>query len=132
MKSPTPFFRIAAFTVGVLLAGASYSQTLNSTSSMAVVTIAQPFEVAPGKNPAEVRKAMLAMASVIRKMPGLVDDVVLENKSTANQPSHVHVMRWKDQRSWESMFGNADFQKALRENATYFKVDAARIFTPMP
>jgi quinol monooxygenase YgiN len=98
---------------------------------MGTVTIVQPFDAAPGKNPAEVYKAMQNMAATIRKMPGLVDDAVLENKNPAIKPTHVHVMRWKDQKSWEAMFSNADFQKAIKDNASYFMVDAAGIFTPM-
>jgi quinol monooxygenase YgiN len=98
---------------------------------MATVTIVQPFDAAPGKDPAEVYKAMHNMVNSIRKIPGLLDDVVLENKNPAIKPTHVHVMRWKDQKSWEGMFSNADFQKTIKENARFFTIDAAGIFTPM-
>jgi len=74
---------------------------------------------------------MQNMVNAIRKIPGLVDDVVLENKSPAIKPTHVHVIRWMDQKSWEGMFANAEFQKTIKENARFFSIDAAGTFTPM-
>jgi heme-degrading monooxygenase HmoA len=117
--------------MGILLANLGHTEGINSAVAMATITIVQPFDAAPGKAPADVYKAMQNMANAVRKMPGLVDDVVLENKNPGIKPTHVHVMRWKDQKSWEAMFSNAEFQKAIKDNASYFVVDAAGIFTPM-
>jgi quinol monooxygenase YgiN len=131
MKKHIAVIKLAICSLGFLLATAGHAEGINSAAAMATVTIVQPFDAAPGKNPADVYKAMQNMANAVRKMPGLVDDVVLENKNPGIKPTHVHVMRWKDQKSWEAMFSNADFQKAIKDNATYFNVDAAGIFTPM-
>jgi heme-degrading monooxygenase HmoA len=131
MKIRNALVKVAICSLGFLLATGVQAQGVNSPAAMATVTIVQPFDAAPGKNPAEVYKAMQNMANAVRKMPGLVDDVVLENKNPAIKPTHVHVMRWKDQKSWEAMFSNPEFQKALKDNASYFAVDAAGIFTPM-
>lgn len=131
MNKINALIKVAICSVGMLLAAATHAEGINNAAAMATVTIVQPFDAAPGKNPAEVYKAMQNMANAVRKMPGLVDDVVLENKNPAIKPTHVHVMRWKDQKSWEAMFSNAEFQKAIRDNASYFVVDAAGIFTPM-
>jgi quinol monooxygenase YgiN len=131
MKKLNSLIKVAICSLGLLLVSASHAEGINSAAAMATVTIVQPFDAAPGKNPADVYKAMQNMANAVRKMPGLVDDVVLENKNPAIKPTHVHVMRWKDQKSWEAMFSNADFQKAIKDNAGYFVVDAAGIFTPM-
>ena len=126
-----PLLALALSTAALLWSAAAPAQSLNPPAAMGTTTIVQPFDAAPGKNPAEVYKAMQAMVAVVRKMPGLVDDVVLENKNPAIKPTHVHVMRWKDQKSWEAMFSNADFQKAIKDNAGFFNVDAAGIYTPM-
>lgn len=131
MKKIYALTHVAVCSMGFLLTGALHAQGLNSAAAMATVTIVQPFDAAPGKNPAEVYKAMQNMANAVRKMPGLVDDAVLENKNPAIKPTHVHVMRWKDQKSWEAMFSNAEFQKTIKDNASYFVVDGAGIFTPM-
>ena len=131
MKKLNAFIKVVICSMGFLLATAGHSEGINRAASMATVTIVQPFDAVPGKNPAEVYKAMQNMVAAIRKMPGLVDDVVLENKNPAIKPTHVHVMRWKDQKSWEAMFSNAEFQKTIKDNASYFVVDGAGIFTPM-
>ncbi len=131
MKKRIALLKIAVCSMGLLLAAAVNAQGINPPAAMGTVTIVQPFDAAPGKNPADVYKAMQNMAAAVRKMPGLVDDAVLENKNPAIKPTHVHVMRWKDQKSWEAMFSNPDFQKAIKDNASYFSVDAAGIFTPM-
>lgn len=131
MKNFKSLVQIATVSLTLAFASAGQAQSINSPASMGTTTIVQAFDAAPGKSSAEVYKAMYNMVSTIRKMPGLVDDVVLENKNPANKPSHVHVMRWRDQKSWEQMFASAEFQKAIKENASYFVVDAAGIFTPV-
>jgi quinol monooxygenase YgiN len=131
MKLRNALIGVALCSLGFLLATGGHAEGINNAAAMASVTIVQPFDAAPGKNPAEVYKAMQNMANAVRKMPGLMDDVVLENKNPSIKPTHVHVMRWKDQKSWEAMFSNADFQKAIKENSSFFAVDAAGIFTPM-
>jgi quinol monooxygenase YgiN len=131
MKIHNTFVKVALCSLGFLLATGAHAEGINSATAMATITIVQPFDAAPGKNPADVYKAMQNMANAVRQMPGLVDDVVLENKNPAIKPTHVHVMRWKDQKSWEGMFSNPVFQKAIKDNASYFAVDAAGIFTPM-
>jgi quinol monooxygenase YgiN len=131
MKKLNALIKVAICSVGLLLVTANHAEGINTPTAMATVTIVQPFDAAPGTNPADVYKAMQNLTNAVRKMPGLVDDVVLENKNPAIKPTHVHVMRWKDQESWEAMFSNADFQKAIRENSAYFALDAAGIFTPM-
>lgn len=131
MKNITSLIKVALCALGLSFAMGSQAQSVNTSASATGTTIVQSFEPAAGKNAADVYKAMMNMVTAIRKMPGLVDDVVLENKNPANKPTHVHVMRWKDQKSWEAMFSNAEFQKTVKENVAYFKVDAANIFVPV-
>jgi quinol monooxygenase YgiN len=131
MKNRMSFIKIALASLGLMFVTSGQAQSINPPSAMGTTTIVQPFDAAPGKAAADVYKAMQNMVAVVRKMPGLVDDVVMENKNPAIKPTHVHVMRWKDQKSWETMFTNAEFQKAIKDNASFFTVDAAGIFTPM-
>lgn len=131
MKNIKSLIRIASVSLAFACTSGAQAQGVNLPASMGTTTIVQAFDAAPGKSSAEVYKAMQNMVNAIRKMPGLVDDVVLENKNPANKPSHVHVMRWRDQKSWELIFSNAEFQKAIKENSSYFVIDAAGIFTPV-
>lgn len=131
MKKITSLLSVSLCTLGLGFALNSNAQTVNTSAGSKGTTIVQTFEPAPGKSPADVYKAMMNIAVAIRKMPGLVDDVVLENKNPDHKPSHMHVMRWKEQKNWEAMFSNAEFQKTIRDNAGYFKVDGAGIFTPV-
>jgi heme-degrading monooxygenase HmoA len=131
MKNRMSFIKLAVCSMGLALASMGHAEGINASAEMGIVTIVQPIAVTAGKNPADVYKAMQNMATAIRKMPGLVNDVVLENKNPSIKPAYVHVMRWKDQKSWEAMFANLEFQKAIKENAGYFTVDGAGIYTPM-
>jgi quinol monooxygenase YgiN len=131
MKQLNTIVKVTVCALGIALGSAAVAEGINTPQSMKVVTIVQPFDAAPGKDPAEVYKAMQNMVTAIRKMPGLVDDVVLESKNMSVKPTHVHVMRWKNQKSWEAMFSDPKFQQTIKDNAGYFVVDAAGIFTPM-
>jgi quinol monooxygenase YgiN len=95
------------------------------------VTIVIPLAAAAGKSRDEVVKAMQNIVAVIRKQPGLIDEVLMENKNPANKPTHVHVTRWREMKNWEMVFANADFQKAMAANAGFFAVDGASIYTPV-
>ncbi len=52
-----------------------------------------------------------------RKQPGLIDEVLMAHKNPANKPSHMHVMRWREQKHWEAVFANPEFQKVLQANS---------------
>ena len=94
------------------------------------VTIVIPLD-AIGASRDSSLKAMQAVVAVVRKQPGLVTDVLLSNKSSAATPSHVHVTHWRDQRSWELMFTDAEFLKILRANSAFLSVaDSAGVYVP--
>jgi quinol monooxygenase YgiN len=77
-------------------------------------------------------KAMKAVQAVVRKQPGLIEEVLMENKNPANKPSHVHVMRWREQKNWEAVFTAPEFQKAFQANSGFIAVvDSAGIYTPV-
>ena len=76
--------------------------------------------------------SMKAVAAVVRKQPGLIDEVLMESKNPATKPSHVHVMRWREQKYWEAVFANPEFQKVLQaQSATLAVVDSAGLYTPV-
>ena len=95
------------------------------------VTIVIPLVAAAGKSRDDAVKAMQNIVAVIRKQPGLIDEVLMENKNPVNKPSHVHVTRWREQKNWEAVFTNAEFQQAIDANMAFFTVDGAGIYTPV-
>jgi len=107
------------------------AQAQNKPAVPEGVTIVIPLAAAAGKSRDEVVKAMQNIVAVIRKQPGLIDEVLMENKNPANKPTHVHVTRWREMKNWEMVFANADFQKAMAANAGFFAVDGASIYTPV-
>ena len=102
-----------------------------STTASPGITIVIPITAIGASREASV-KGMQAVAAVVRKQPGLIDEVLMENKNPANKPSHMHVMRWREQKNWELVFSNPEFQKAIKDNAAVLSVtDGAGIYTPV-
>ena len=130
MKRRNAFVRSTmalAAAIGLVSGAQAQSQPLAPEG----VTIVIPLAAAAGKNRDEVVKAMQNIVAVIRKQPGLLDEVLMENKNPANKPTHVHVMRWRELKNWEMVFINAEFQKAMASNSAFFTVDSAGIYTPV-
>lgn len=127
MNSPITF--IAAIT---LLIGFLQSEEIQAHSQTAgSVTIAIPLEATGSSREASLR-AMQAIATIVRKQHGLIDDTLLENKNQKNKPTHMHVTRWRNQKDWEALFSNPDFLKALYANSHYVIVSqSATIYIPM-
>ena len=118
-----------AFTAAIGMLSSAQAQT--KPAAPEGVTIVIPLAAAAGKSRDEVVKAMQNIVAVIRKQPGLIDEVLMENKNPANKPTHVHVTRWREQKNWEAVFTNAEFQQAINANVAFFAVDAAGIYTPV-
>ncbi len=122
-------FAVAAtiFT-GFALSAAALAQPKPSTEG---ITIVIPLNAIGASREASV-KSMQAIAAVVRKQPGLIDEVLMEHKNPANKPSHVHVMRWRDMKGWEVVILNPEFQKALQAHAATVQVqDAAGVYMPV-
>ena len=95
------------------------------------ITIVIPLNAIGAWREASV-KAIQVVQTGVRQQPGLIDDVLMENKNPANKPSHVHVMRWREQKNWEAVFANPEFQKALQANSAFLAVvDGAGIYIPV-
>jgi hypothetical protein len=95
------------------------------------VTIVIPLNAIGNSREASV-SSMKAIAAVVRKQAGLIDDVVMEHRNPANKPSHVHVMRWKEMKNWEAVHGDPEFQKILQANKASVQVqDGAGVYTPI-
>ena len=95
------------------------------------VTIVIPLNAIGASRETSV-KAMQAIVAVVRKQPGLIEEVLMENKIPANKPSHVHVMRWREQKNWEAVFANPEFQSVFQAaSASISVVDGAGIYTPV-
>jgi len=80
----------------------SSAQAQNKPLTPEGVTIVIPLAAGAGKSRDEAVKAMQNIAAVIRKQPGLLDEVLMENKNANNKFSHVHVMRWRDMKNWKA------------------------------
>jgi heme-degrading monooxygenase HmoA len=117
---------------GLLAVGVSaQAQATKEAAAKPGVTIVQPVNMLAGKDPVASRKAVEHIRATIQKMPGFIEDEMLMNKNPANKPSHVHVMRWQDQKNWEAMFSNVEFQKAVKEAVKYVEVDGALLYVPV-
>lgn len=114
------------------LAAAMPSMTLAQTKTTPRgITIVIPITAVGASREASV-KGMKAVAAVMRKQPGLIDDVLMENKNPENKPTHMHVMHWREQKNWEAVFSNPEFQKVIKDNAAVLIVaDGAGIYTPV-
>lgn len=93
------------------------------------VMIVIPLAAAAGKDRNDVVKAMQSVVAVIRKQPGLLDEVLMENRNPTNKPSHVHVTRWRELKNWETVFADAEFQKAMASSSGLFTVEGAQVST---
>ena len=130
MKRRNAFVRSTlALTAAIAMVFSAQAQT--KPAAPEGVTIVIPLVAAAGKSRDDVLKAMQNIIAVIRKQPGLIDEVLMENKNPANKPTHVHVTRWREQKNWEAVFTNAEFQQAINANVAFFTVDAAGIYTPV-
>ena len=119
---------ISAVATAVTLPNMALAQTKASALG---ITIVIPI-TAIGESREAAVKGMQAVVAVIRKQPGLIDEVLMENRNPANKPSHVHVMRWREQKNWEAVFVNPDFRKVMKDNAAVLTVaDGASIYTPV-
>lgn len=125
-------FIAALLTVICWAAPPSFSDTPAPAATPSITLVLQ-VTVNPNKPRAEAVKAMQSLGAVIRKQPGLIDEVLLENKNKdpGIHPSHVHVMRWKNSYDWQLMQTTSEFQKTIVANADYFTIDAVSIFGPI-
>jgi quinol monooxygenase YgiN len=121
---------LATTTVFAALAAAPSASAQTKPLSEGI-TIVIPLNAIGSSREASV-SAMKAIAAVVRKQPGLIDDVVMEHRNPANKPSHVHVMRWKEMKNWEAVHGDPEFQKVLQANKATVQVqDGAGVYTPI-
>lgn len=119
---------IAALAIAVTLPNMASAQTKVSPPG---ITIVIPITAIGASREASV-KGMQAVVAVIRKQPGLIDEVLMESQNPASKPSHVHVMHWREQKNWEMVFVNPDFRKVMKDNAAVLTVaDGASIYTPV-
>jgi quinol monooxygenase YgiN len=120
-------FATAALCSALLLPQAALAQAKPTEG----VTIVIPLNGIGASREASL-KAMKAVQAVVRKQPGLIEEVLMENKNPTNKPSHVHVMRWREQKNWEAVFTDPEFQKVFQANSGFIAVvDSAGIYTPV-
>ena len=77
-----------------------------------VVTVMQFSAKSPAVKP-ELMKRMTAIRDFIRKQPGYVDNVLMENRNPDTQPNFVGVSRWKSIKDWEALWTKPELQKLV-------------------
>lgn len=113
------------------MAAVAYPPLASAQSNSEVVTIVLPINMAGTSREASI-SALRAVQAVVRKQPGLIDEVLEENRNPEIKPEFVHVTRWRAQRFWEDMFTSPEMQKVIRDNLDKLQgIDAARIYTPI-
>ena len=110
----------------------SSAATLFVTSAQAEtkgVVIAILLNAADGKSRSEVIGALKEVVAFVAKQPGLLDSSLLESKFPGNKPSHVHLMRWGDQKDWEALLNSPDFIALLDKTSKLFTFNPAEVFS---
>ncbi|MFN0040959.1 MAG: antibiotic biosynthesis monooxygenase family protein [Burkholderiales bacterium] len=77
-----------------------------------VVTVMQ-FSVRSGATRAQLQQRMSPIRDFIRKQPGFIETVLMENRNTGNQPDFVGITRWKSFKDWEALWLKPEFQKLV-------------------
>lgn len=122
---------VTLFILGLAAAAVLPAPALAKVQAVKGITIVIPLNATGSSREASVR-AMKAVVEVIRKQPGLIDEVLMESKNPDSKPSHVHVLHWRAQKDWEAVFANPEFQKAIQDNSAYLAVSGgASIYTPV-
>jgi quinol monooxygenase YgiN len=112
---------------GACLAGVFGASTSARAATGTFVAIA--LTAPTGKSREDVIKAMQPFVDLIRKTPGLIDQILLESSFPNNTPSHVHLMHWQEMKDWEALFQNPQFMAAIEASGNDVKVNPAEVFT---
>jgi hypothetical protein len=105
---------------------------MSTNSAQAASTgsfVAIPIAVKPGKSQEEVLAAIRPIMELIRKAPGLMEEVLLESSFPNYVPTHVDLMHWKERKDWESLFAKAEFLAAIDASGDVFSLAPAQVFT---
>ena len=105
------FIAIASLAVTLpLAANAAPVPALDDTNT--VVTVMQFSAKSAAVRP-ELLKRMALIRDYIRKQPGHIDNVLMENRNGDAQPSYVGVSRWRSFKDWEAMWTKVELQKMV-------------------
>jgi hypothetical protein len=115
----------------VFLAGSvpvSVAQTNGATDA---VTVVLPITLKAGKSRADAMKLIKGTIEIIRSQPGLVDETLMENKSSTGTPTFVHIMRWREIKDFEAMTSNKEFLSSIAKNNGHYTVDLVKLYLPV-
>lgn len=110
-------------------AGIGFASTRSALADTRGVIVAVPLTAKPGKSADQVVSAMRPIINLIRSQKGLLEEVLLGSSFPNNRPSHIHFMRWKEQRDWENLSADQKFLSALSASGDVFSLQPAEIFT---
>jgi hypothetical protein len=95
------------------------------------VTIAMTISASPTASPEDVRRGLQAVVAQMRKQPGAIDDVILENVLRTGPPTHLLIMRWRRLADWEAMLSNAEAWKTTAQYRALFTLNRTAVFQPL-
>ena len=77
-----------------------------------VVTVMQFTAKSPATR-AQLQERMGAIRDYIRKQPGYIENVLMENRNPGSKPDFVGVSRWKSFKDWEALWLKPELQKLV-------------------
>jgi quinol monooxygenase YgiN len=117
----------------LILAGALVVPDLAKpqNASTQSVTIAMSITAASNASREDVQRALQSLTATVRKQPGLIDQIVLQNVVRSHQPSHVYVTRWRTLAAWEAMLTNAEFRKIADQYQRLVTLEKTAVYMPL-
>lgn len=103
---------VLAFALAVSGAAASAQAVPALDDPNTVVTVMQ-FSARSAGVRAQLQERMGAIRDYIRKQPGYIENVLMENRNPASKPEFVGVSRWKSFKDWEALWLKPEFQKLV-------------------
>ena len=103
---------VLALSLAVLSATASAQAVPALDDPNTVVTVMQ-FSARNATARAPLQERMGAIRDYIRKQPGYIENVLMENRNAGGKPDFVGVSRWKTFKDWEALWLKPEFQKLV-------------------
>jgi heme-degrading monooxygenase HmoA len=107
-------FRTAVVSLSLALLGTTVSaQGVPALDDPNTVVTVMQFSARNATARAPLQERMGAIRDYIRKQPGYIENVLMENRNTGGKPDFVGVSRWKSFKDWEALWLKPEFQKLV-------------------
>jgi hypothetical protein len=75
-----------------------------------------------------IRDRARELTAELRKQPGALDDMVLQNAARGSSAEYILLMRWRRREDWEAMLANTELWQTLNKSAHPFKLERTAMF----